>query len=101
MLNFGMTVAKEFDFEEKLKLATLRFQGRYGVMNCIKAVLHQKPVINMKMATTTGSGLHWPAFLNLFLFLSRRTHHSDRFLPADYEYLYHFFQYVQITCIVC
>ena len=57
VLKYGVTVAQEFDVQEKFKLKILRFLSRNGLMTGIKVVLHQNPVYNMLSATTTGSGI--------------------------------------------
>jgi len=43
-----------------------------------------------------NKGLHWLAFFKLFQIPRRRARYSDSFFPAEYEYLKHFSQHVQI-----
>ena len=51
VFNYGMTVAKEFDVQEKFKHEFLRFWNQYGLLTVSKVVLYQKPVHNMMRAT--------------------------------------------------
>ena len=40
VLNYGVTVAKEFDVQDLFKFETLKFCSRYGLLIGMKVVLH-------------------------------------------------------------
>ena len=73
-LNYGVTVAKEIDAQEKCKLGILRFQSRYLLLTGSKVVLHQKPVHHMMRATTTASGIATFIFVPLCDKLNSQCH---------------------------
>ena len=63
VLNCGVTVAKEFDVQEKIKLEIFRFWSRCPLMTGGKVVLHHKPVNNMMRVTIAASGIPTLVFI--------------------------------------
>ena len=76
VLNYGVTVAKEFHVQEKFKLQILRLWSRYGLLTGIKMVLHQESVYNRIRAAIIGSG----TFILVFIPLCDKMNHQCQFL---------------------
>ena len=62
VLNYGVTVANEFEVQKKFELKILRFPSRYGLLTGSQVVLHWTPVLNMMMASITTVE-YLPSFL--------------------------------------
>ena len=56
-LNYGVTVAKDCDVQEKFDIWNLKFSSRYSLLTSSKVVLHHKPVYNMMKVTINASGM--------------------------------------------